>query len=224
MKRCLNFILFLFLLTSCATQTLQQATGTMVGMQLGTIVGGTVGGVSSHSLNGHFLGTAIGAITGAALGNAINRPREQVALSEEPKEVSSKELKREKNRKNIESLISESSRTIDVIVDNVNFNKLSGNRNLSAGEYARLSFDIYNRGSKSVNVYPMITTNCDNIEFSEMVAVEAQEPGEGVRYTVTVYGNESLKEGSADIIISLAVDGNEYNIMHKLKILTEKNN
>lgn len=224
MKRYLNLILLLLVITSCVTQTSQQTAGTMVGLQIGTIVGGAVGGVSSHSSDGHFLGTAIGAITGAALGNAINRPQRQETLSETPEEVSSKELKREENRKNIENIISESSRTINVIVDNVNLNKLSGNRRLLAGEYAHLSFDIYNRGNKSVNVYPLITSNCDNIEFSEMVAVEALLPGEGVRYTVTVYGNKLLKEGSADIIISLAVDGDEYNIMHKLKILTEKNN
>lgn len=221
MKRIYNLIFILLLLSSCSIQNSRQASGTMVGLQLGTIVGSAVGGVSSHSYSGQLMGTAIGAITGAAVGNVINKPHEQTAQQQAGTSPSKKESKVEANRVKIEQLVEQSSNKMDVTLRNVNFKNSDGAAVLQADGYGKLSFDIYNYGDMAVTVYPMVQCSSNDIIFSEMTPVQSLVPEEGVRYTLTVYGNSTLSDGSHDITIYLSVDNSEYVPVHKLKIITE---
>ncbi len=221
MKCIYNLIFILFLLSSCSIQNSRQASGTMVGLQLGTIVGGAVGGVSSHSQYGHLMGTAIGAITGAAVGNAINKPHEQATQQQTTTSSSNKKSKVEVNRVKIEQLVEQAANKMNVVLRNVNFKNSDGGVPLAADGYGKLSFDIYNYGDRTATIYPMVQCSSNDIIFSEMTPVQSLAPEEGVRYTLTVYGNSMLSDGSHDITIYLSVDNSEYLPVHKLKIITE---
>lgn len=221
MRYIYNFIIAVMLLSSCSIRNSRQATGTMVGLQLGTIVGGAVGGVSSHSQYGHLMGTAIGAITGAAVGNAINQPEEQGAKQPSQNNTGNKDAKRDAGRAKIEQIVAQTSKNGNIIVRNVAFANSDGGRRLAAGGYAKLSFEIYNFGEHTVDVFPLLECSNSNIVFSEMTPVQKLLPKEGVSYSVSVHGSDVLDSGSCDILISLAVDNSEYFAVHKLKIITE---
>ena len=220
MKRVTLSFVFILILAGCATQTQQQAAGTMLGMQLGSMVGGAVGSVSSRSARGHFLGTAIGAVTGAALGNAVNAPKR--ASAEEGRETAASSDKVERRRADIEQRIQSASRPTGVKVGNAVFTADDGTAVLSAGGYGHFSFDIINDGASAVDIYPLVKCSNRNVEISQMTAIEDLAAGDGVRYTVTLFGSNRLKDGSSELTISLSVDGGTYMFLHKQIILTKR--
>ena len=221
MKRVVLSILSLVLLSGCVTQTSQQATGTMVGMQLGSVVGRAVGFTTGDSWRSVATGTAVGAVAGAMIGNTVNAPKK--TLSEGSSTPSSaKKSKQDRRREQMLQAIDEASQQSDVAVGKIQFLPANGDNTLYEGECAKLSFDIINNSDRTIaTVDPLVVCSNRNIEISPMKRIEKLLPGEVVRYTVSIVAKK-LRSGSASFIVKLSIDGGEYKVMRIDKIATEK--
>lgn len=226
MKKAVIYILAITILAGCTTT--QQARGTMMGYQLGATAGGLMG-LASDTREGHFMGTAIGALTGAAIGYLANSPKEEYTSNYQQEEyvpakrLSRKERKAQERLARIENEIRRNTNNNDIAVGNVQFITESGDNILSRNEYGRLTFEIYNRGNRTIRaIYPYIECSNDNIGFSDATAIEHLRPGEGIRYSTTVYTNGRMRNGNANIIIYISTDGNDYRPIHKTIIRTNK--
>lgn len=63
-------VMFLFLMTGCATKT---QTGTAVGAGAGAVVGGAIGKAAGNTVLGAILGAAVGGTAGAIIGDYMDR-------------------------------------------------------------------------------------------------------------------------------------------------------
>lgn len=221
MKRVVLSILSLVLLSGCVTQTSQQATGTMVGMQLGSVVGRAVGFTTGDSWRSVATGTAVGAVAGAMIGNTVNAPKK--TLSEGRSTPSSaKKSKQDRRREQMLQAIDEASQQSDVAVGKIQFLPAKGDNTLYEGECTKLSFDIINNSNRTIaTVDPLVVCSNRNIEISPMKRIEKLLPGEVVRYTVSIVAKK-LRSGTASFIVKLSIDGGEYKVMRIDKIATEK--
>lgn len=224
MKKIILFIAAAMMLSGCVTQTSQQATGTIVGMQVGSAVGRVVGLTTGTSWRSVGTATAIGTVAGAMIGNRINAPKKSSAERSKTVDIdtTTKSGKKEKRRAQIEQAVAEAAAQSDVKVGNVLLHTGGGDNTLREDEYAKLSFDITNASQRTIaTVDPLVLCSNRNIGISPMERVENLLPGEVVRYTVTLSA-ERLRRGTASLIIKLSVDGGEYRVIHIEKIKTEK--
>lgn len=218
MKRAAIYLFSLLLFTACTIQNSRQASGTAIGMRLGSLVGGATGAITSDSHDGYLIGTAIGAVTGAIAGNKLNAPQQQESNNNKKKKASNKQ----RQRTETERMLNEISHGRQATISDVMFQSENGSNRLGANEYAKLSFDIINSGNSTINIQPLVQCDNSRITISPMTNIEALSPNDGVRYTVTLQGGSRLKEGNAQITISLAIDGGTQQTVHKLRILTGK--
>lgn len=99
-----------------------------------------------------------------------------------------------------------------VEVCNATFVDRSGDGVLAAGEESQVSFDIMNRSGRPIyGLTPTVleTTGNRHVHISPSVRVESIAPGQGVRYTATVYGDRRLKDGEITLHVAVVQGDNE---------------
>ncbi len=221
MKRIVLSMISVVLLSGCVTQTSQQATGTIVGLQLGSVVGRAVGAATGDSWSSGTTGAAIGAVAGAMLGNTLNAPKKK-STEADAVASSAKKSKQDRRREQMLQAIEKASQQSDVTVGKIQFLPANGDNTLYEGECAKLSFDIINNSDRTIaTVDPLVVCSNRNIEISPMKRIEKLLPGEVVRYTVSIVAKK-LRSGTASFIVKLSIDGGEYKVMMIDKIATEK--
>lgn len=83
---------------------------------------------------------------------------------------------------------------------------------IDAGENSKVIFEVVNEGHTPVyDIVPTVEeiTGMKNIYISPSVMIEKIAPGEGIRYTATVYGGEKLKNG--EVVLRVTVAAGDYS-------------
>lgn len=171
--------------------------GAAIGGSLGSSIGGLIGD-NNHGWRGGYRGSAIGnivgTIAGAAIGNALTAPKpdpiEEYAYVPEikPRTQVQQQMAQLKLRK------------IRFIDDN-------RNHAIDGGESSKIIFEIMNEGKKPVyDVVPVVETvgKVKHIGISPTVMIEEILPGEGIRYTATVYAGSKLKDGEVTFRVAVS--------------------
>ena len=209
MRKIILLLLLMITTVSCITQTSQQATGTLIGMQLGSRIGGVLGFIASDDSRGTFTGSAIGAVAGAMIGNVINSPKDADDVATSTTQADSDD---EQNY----SLLDK------IEMRNIFLHTANGNETITANSESKLSLELINRSNKKINIYPIVECSNSKITISKTEPTEALLPNEGVRYTLTVRAGKRLRSGESDIDIYIAIDETPYYLIHKLKVKTAK--
>lgn len=208
-----GILLVALLLSGCASGRMGHpsaiAAGAYVGGSLGNAVGGIVGENNRGwrgGYRGSAIGTIVGTIAGAAIGSALTAPREEktqdIYIPRTPRE----EIYPETHMKRpVIQVVSEPLKLYKIrFIDD------SRNQAIDAGESSKVIFEIMNEGTKpAYNVVPIVeqVSKMKHITISPSVMIESILPGEGIRYTATIYADDKLKDG--EVILRVAVaDGN----------------
>lgn len=214
MKRQATVILLsALILSGCATGRMGNpsaiAAGASIGGSLGSAVGGIIGDNNRGwrgGYRGSAIGTIVGTIAGAAVGNALTAPKQQVVDDAyEPVIIREKVYKpsQSSNKNNSQSQRPASQlklRKIRFIDDN-------RNHIIDAGESSKVIFEIMNDGKiPAYDVVPIVeqVSKMKHIGISPSVMVEEIFPGEGIRYTATIYAGDKLKDGEVTFRIAVS--------------------
>ena len=208
MKRLIAWmILPAFLLSGCATGRMSGNPGAvMAGASIGGSVGSAIGGLigeNNHGWRGGYrgsaIGTIVGTVAGAAIGNAVSTPRqkedEYVEVIERKKSVPQRPVA-----------------VTNLKIRNIRFIDDNRNHVIDAGENSKVIFEVVNEGRTPVyDIVPTVEeiTGMKNIYISPSVMIEKIAPGEGIRYTATVYGGEKLKNG--EVVLRVTVAAGDYS-------------
>ena len=161
----------------------------------------------NHGWRGGYRGSAIGnivgTIAGAAIGNALTAPKpdpiEEYAYVPEVRQGQSHS--RYKPRTQVQQQMAQLKlRKIRFIDDN-------RNHAIDGGESSKIIFEIMNEGKKPVyDVVPVVETvgKVKHIGISPTVMIEEILPGEGIRYTATVYAGSKLKDGEVTFRVAVS--------------------
>lgn len=171
--------------------------GAAIGGSLGSSIGGLIGD-NNRGWRGGYRGSAIGnivgTIAGAAIGNALTAPKpdpiEEYAYV--PKINPRTQIQQQMNQLKL--------RKIRFIDDN-------RNHAIDGGESSKIIFEIMNEGKKPVyDVVPVVETvgKVKHIGISPTVMIEEILPGEGIRYTATVYAGSKLKDGEVTFRVAVS--------------------
>lgn len=189
------------LLSGCASGRMSGNPGAvMAGASIGGTVGSAIGGIIGENhgwrggRRGSAIGTIVGTIAGAAIGNAASTPRQQ-----QEGYVPQPQPQR-------------SAPVSDLRIRNLRFIDDNRNHVIDSDENSKVIFEIVNEGRSTVyNVVPIVeeTTGMKNIYISPSVMIEQINPGEGIRYTATIYAGKKLKNGEAVLRVAVADEGNE---------------
>ena len=170
----------------------------------GAIVGGAaIGGSLGSSIGGLIGDNNHGTIAGAAIGNALTAPKpdpiEEYAYVPEVRQGQSHS--RYKPRTQVQQQMAQLKlRKIRFIDDN-------RNHAIDGGESSKIIFEIMNEGKKPVyDVVPVVETvgKVKHIGISPTVMIEEILPGEGIRYTATVYAGSKLKDGEVTFRVAVS--------------------
>ena len=167
--------------------------GAAIGGSLGSSIGGLIGD-NNRGWRGGYRGSAIGnivgTIAGAAIGNALTAPKpdpiEEYAYVPEVRQGQSHSKFK--------------LRKIRFIDDN-------RNHAIDGGESSKIIFEIMNEGRNPVyDVVPIVETvgKVKHIGISPTVMIEEILPGEGIRYTATVYAGSKLKDGEVTFRVAVS--------------------
>lgn len=204
-------ILPAFLLGGCATGRMSGNPGAvMAGASIGGSVGSAIGGLigeNNHGWRGGYrgsaIGTIVGTVAGAAIGNAVSTPRKQedgyVEVIERKRTVAKPQPQR-------------SAPVPDLRIRNIRFIDTDRNHVIDAGESSKVIFEVVNEGRTPVyDVVPAVEeiTGMKHIYISPSVMIEKIAPGEGIRYTATIYGGEKLKNG--EVVLRVTVAAGDYS-------------
>lgn len=198
-------------LGGCGTTNPNSLTGVMIGASVGGELGGAIGGIWGGtgrdwygSYRGSAIGTIVGTVAGAAIGHVITssgeRRSDEEGYAPVVKDARRMEQSAGSRRPMIES-------PLMVRVKNLRFIDESRNQAIEAGETCKLLFEVMNEDSREVrNVLPVveIVENGKYIGVSPSVMIERIAPGEGFRYTASLYANRKLKNGQAVVRVALA--------------------
>ncbi|WP_321480610.1 glycine zipper family protein [uncultured Bacteroides sp.] len=198
--------LFLFLFTACATTQMGNPDATLAGAYIGGSLGNAVGGLIGENSNGwrggyrgSAIGTIVGTIAGAAIGNALTTPKEE--------DVYTPNVRRNTySGSDITKYSGIQYAYNSLKVRNIRFIDDGRNQAIDAGETSKVIFDVMNEGKRPVyNVVPVVeqVSKLKHIGISPSVMIEQILPGEGIRYTATIYAGNSLKE--SEITLRVAV-------------------
>lgn len=210
MKRQLTVILLSALvLSGCASGRMGNPGAIVAGASIGGSLGSSIGGIIGDNnrgwrggYRGSAIGNIVGTIAGAAIGNALTAPKqepiEEYAYVPEVREVRvRKHETRPQARKPVSQL---KLRRIRFIDDN-------RSHAIDAGENCKIIFEIMNEGRKPVyNVVPVVETvdKVKHLSISPSVMIEEILPGEGIRYTASIYAGERLKDGEVTFRVAVA--------------------
>lgn len=95
----------------------------------------------------------------------------------------------------------------DIELRNVSFVDRNGDGIITGGESSKVSFEIINHSTAPIyDILPTVieTTKNKHIHISSSIRIESIQPGKGVRYSATVYGDKGLRNGNAVIRIAVA--------------------
>lgn len=213
-KQVTVILLSALILSGCASGRMGNPGAIMAGAAIGGGLGSSIGGLvgdNNHGWRGGYRGSAIGnivgTIAGAAIGNALTAPKqepvEEYAYVPEVREVYTKSRTRPQAQRPLPQLKLRKIRFID------------DNRNhvIDAGESSKIIFEVMNEGNTPVyDVVPIVETvgKVKHIGISPSVMVEEILPGEGFRYTATIYAGPKLKDG--EVTFRVAVSDENGNI------------
>lgn len=190
----------LLLASGCSTAHM---TGALAGGSLGAVFGSSIGGLSGGP-RGAYAGRAIGLVAGTAVGvaaaDAATRPR---TPGREPAPETRSESYDPVAYDAYPAPAPPAGPWGYVEVTGVSFADAGGNRVLNAGEHAYVSFEIYNRGDRTLHdVAPVLA--CDNrrIRISPTAIIGSLAPGRGVRYRAAVVAGGRLRPGEARFTVS----------------------
>ena len=196
MKKQITVILLsALILSGCASGRMGNPGAIMAGASIGGSLGGSIGGLigdNNHGWRGGYRGSAIGnivgTIAGAAIGNALTAPKpdpiEEYAYVPEVRQGQS-HSKFKPRTQTQQQLTQLKLRKIRFIDDN-------RNHAIDGGESSKIIFEIMNEGRNPVyDVVPI-------------VMIEEILPGEGIRYTATVYAGSKLKDGEVTFRVAVS--------------------
>ena len=186
----------LLLLSSCssANQFYGAATGASLGGLFGSAIGGITGGY-----HGRDVGTVVGMAVGAAVGVAATTPKTQ------DRDYRSSDYSRDYDYDDYRQNNTYSPYA-SIEVEDIRFIDPNHSNCIDAGEHAKLSFVVRNRGHQyAYDLAPVITvTGTKQIYLSPTAIISELAPGGAVRYQAEVVATNKLKTGSAEFAISLS--------------------
>lgn len=195
------------LFTACATTQMGNPDATLAGAYIGGSLGNAMGGLIGENSNGwrggyrgSAIGTIVGTIAGAAIGNALTRPQEEDVYRPNVRRSTTSSESNVAEHFNIQHSYN------SLKVRNIRFIDGGRNQAIDAGETSKVIFDVMNEGKLPVyNVVPVVeqVSKLKHIGISPSVMIEQILPGEGIRYTATIYAGNSLKE--SEITLRVAV-------------------
>lgn len=206
--------------------TEQQSAGTLTGAMIGSSVGSLFGSMADGP-RGDWWGTAIGTIAGAAIGNAVNSPNRS---SNRPADNRMKESTSEAYVSRADSYASlpqdngETDMMQQLDIRNIKFVDEDHNLKINPQEHCKLIFEIYNVGSIAAhNVTSLITAGQQkkHLFMSQPVRIERIDPGQGLRYTVSIYADNGLKTGSVPFNIYLISDEQKSQLVRIFELQCE---
>lgn len=169
------------------------ATGSVIGSAFGTIIGGILGGEDGAN-TGQLIGTLAGAAVGAASGAEADRRRAEAygplsslqAQDDYYNRLRHTEIE-SVNYARLEESDFVSSNNMPLEVSRLTFADSDGDRMLSPGERAQISFEIYNAGHRVArNVAPIVSCNYKRVDISPAAVIGSIPPGRSVRYKVAI--------------------------------------
>lgn len=191
-------------LSSCGSYNAwdRAATGSIIGAAFGTIVGAVVGG-SEGADAGNLIGTVAGAAIGAASGAEEDRRRaehyERLRAVEAQNDYynnlrpygTETELV---NYTRLDEADFVSGNNMPLEVSRLTFSDSDGDRMLSPGERAQISFEIYNAGHEVArNIAPLVSCNYKRVDLSPAAIIGSIPPGRSVRYKVAVVPRDNAR-------------------------------
>lgn len=207
-------LVFALLLSSCYTSTSQQTAGTMTGAMIGNSVGSLFGGLADGS-RGTWWGSAVGTIAGAAIGNAINTQKKTSRSMEKVPPESYAAIPQESAPLNLMQQLD---------IRNIKFVDENHDLKINPQERCQLIFEIYNVGAQSVtNIIPSATVSSQekHIFMSQPALIDRIAPGEGLRYTLSVYADKGLRTGNITFNLYLAADGQKRELVRTFELSCE---
>lgn len=207
-KQLTVFLLSVLLLSGCASGRMGNPGAIVAGASIGGSLGGSIGGLIGDNnrgwrggYRGSAIGNIVGTIAGAAIGSALTAPRQEPieddAYVPEVREVRVQKYKKQTVQQPVSQLKLRRIRFIDDNRSHV----------IDAGENSKIIFEIMNEGRKPVyNVVPVVETvgKVKHIGISPSVMVEEILPGEGIRYTASIYAGDRLKDGEVTFRVAVA--------------------
>lgn len=206
-------LLTALLLSGCASGRMGNPSAIAAGAAIGGSLGNAVGGIVGENnrgwrggYRGSAIGTIVGTIAGAAMGSALTAPKEEktpdIYIPRTPREEIYTES--QTRRSGVQQAV------VPLKLHKIRFIDDSRNQAIDAGESSKVIFEIMNEGrNPAYNVIPIVeqVSKMKHISISPSVMIEEILPGEGIRYTATIYAGDKLKDG--EIILRVAVaDGN----------------
>lgn len=219
----------LLLFSGCATGRMGNPGAIVAGAAIGGGLGGSIGGlIGDHNrgwrggYRGSAIGNIVGTIAGAAIGSALTAPKadpiEEYAYVPKVKEVYT-QPEYNQTRPQIQKLMAQLKlRKIRFIDDN-------RNHAIDAGESSKIIFEIMNEGQKPVyDVVPIVETvgKVKHIGISPTVMIEEILPGEGIRYTATVYADSKLKDGEVTFRVAVSDENGVICDSRDFTLLTQR--
>lgn len=180
--------------------------GAAIGGSLGSSIGGLIG-ENNRGWRGGYRGSAIGnivgTIAGAAIGNALTAPKqdpiEDYAYVPEVREGRAHSQYRKRPRYE-QPMAQLKLRKIRFIDDN-------RNHAIDGGESSKIIFEIMNEGKQPIyDVVPIVETvgKVKHIGISPTVMIEEILPGEGIRYTASIYAGTKMKDGEVTFRVAVS--------------------
>ena len=99
------------------------------------------------------------------------------------------------------------------------------NARLERGEMSKVIFEVFNRSNKTLyDIVPTVVEASGNkhLFISPSMHVEKLAPGQGIRYTALVLGDNRIKDGSAKICVSVVQGGKSISKISEFNIPTVK--
>lgn len=214
MKKYCYIPVFALLLGGCNTYTSQQTGGTMAGAMIGNSVGSLFGGIADGP-RGTWWGSAVGTIAGAAIGNVINSQKKASRTSDYVNPEDYVAMPQEDAPLNLMQQLD---------IRNIKFVDENHDLKINPQERCQLIFEIHNMGSQPVtNVIPMATASSQkkHIFMSQPIRIDRIDPGEGLRYTLSIYADKHLRTGTVGFNLFLSIDGQKQELVRTFDLSCE---
>lgn len=196
-----SILLAALLLSGCASGRMGSPAAIGVGASIGGNIGGAVGGIIGESeggwrggYRGSAIGTIVGTVAGAAIGHVMTAPK------------SEKTEERGYTPEVVERYPSARHALSQLKLSKLRFIDDNRNQAIDAGESCKIIFEVMNEGKHpAYNIVPVVQTvgRVRHIGISSTVMIEEILPGEGIKYTATVYAGKKLKSG--EVLFRVAV-------------------
>ena len=238
MKKVLfRLLLAALLISSCGTagQVGARPGAMMAGAAIGGNVGGAIGGIvgsNSGRWNGGWRGSSIGSlvgtIAGAAIGGAASAAvaqKQQEAYEQQMNNQQRMEYSYNQNQSYVNEIPAYNPLN-NLIIENLRFIDDNRNKIINPDESSKIIFEIYNDGENAVyDIIPEVQDLSNNkaISISPSVMIEKIEPGQGFRYTATLYAGKKLKDSTITIRVMITNQVGEVGDWQEFSLQAQKN-